>query len=106
MSANSTPLTAFHTAIRAILDDVDHETHTAYKITEMIKAILQLEKVPGYKITIENSSVDPALTPASDQDSYNLLIYHTALMFRRSLTKGQISAIERAIDQAEPECFG
>ena len=106
MSENSTPLAAFHPAVRAILDDEDQEKHTAYVITEKIKVVLQLGKVPGYKITIENSSVDPALTLASDQNSYNLLIYHTALMFRRSLTKGQISAIERAIDQAEPECFG
>ena len=105
MSENSTPLSAFHPPVRAILDDEDQEKHTAYLLTEKIKAVLQLGKVPGHKITADNSSVEPALTPASDQDSYNLLIYHAALMFRRSLTNGQISAIERAIEQVEPRVY-
>ena len=105
MAENSTPFATFHPLVRAILGDKDQEIHTGCEITEMIKAVLSLGKIPGYRISADGSSVEPALTPASDQDSYNLLIYHTALMFRRSLTKGEISAIERAIDQAEPKVF-
>ena len=101
MSENSTPLAAFHLSIRAILNDEDHETHTASKITEKVKAVLALGKIPGFKTSEDSSSVQPSLTPESDQKSYALLIYHTAFMFRRSLKKAQISDIEREIDKLE-----
>lgn len=103
MPENSTPLAAFHPAILAILDVEDHETHTAYKINEKIKAVLSLGKVPGYKTSADSSSVAPSLTPESDQKSYSLLVRHTALMFSRSLTRDQTSAIEREIYQLESE---
>jgi len=101
MQKAATPLTAFHSAIRAIIDDEDQEVHTAYKITEKIKVVLNTGQVPGYKISADDSSVEPALTPDTDQNAYALLIKKTALMFRRSLTEDQIFAIENEIHQLE-----
>jgi hypothetical protein len=55
MRKTASPLTAFHAAIRAILDDEDQEMHTAYKITEKIKVVLNKGQVPGYKVTADAS---------------------------------------------------
>jgi|SRR5664279_2010124 len=101
MQKAATALTAFHSAIRVIIDDEDQEVHTAYKITEKIKVVLNTGQVSGYKISADGSSVEPTLTPDTDQKAYALLIKKTALMFRRSLTEGQISAIENEIHQLE-----
>jgi hypothetical protein len=90
MQETSTPLTAFHAAIRAILDDEDQEGHTAYKITEKIKVVLNKGQVPGYRITVDGSGVEPALAPEADQTSYTLLVNKAALMFPKSLTEHQI----------------
>lgn len=81
MQPNSTPLAAFHGAIRAIMDDEDGETHTAYKITEKTKAVVNLGSIPRYRISSDGGSIEPALTPESDRTSYALLIYETALAF-------------------------
>jgi hypothetical protein len=94
MRKTSSPLTAFQAAIRAILDDEDQEKHTAYKITEKIKVVLNKGQVPGYKLTADGSGVEPALAPEADQTSYTLLVNKTALMFPESLTKDRIFALE------------
>jgi hypothetical protein len=94
MQTNATPLTAFHGAIRAILDDVDHETHTGFKLNEKMKAVLQLGQVRGYKLTSDQSSVEPALTPETNQKAFTLLVNKTALMFPRALTRDQIATLE------------
>ena len=83
METTSTPLTAFHSAIRSILGDEDQETHTAYKINEMIKTVVNLGSVPRYRISSDGGSIEPALTPESDQASYALLAYETVLAFSK-----------------------
>jgi hypothetical protein len=97
----STPLTMFVPAIRTFIGDEDHWEHSHCKINEKIKVVLDFGKVPGYKISADGSSVEPSLTPKTDQKSYALLVNHTALMFRRSLTKDQIFAIENEIYELE-----
>ena len=94
MQTNSTPLTAFHGTIRAILDDDDQETHTAYKLNEKIKAVLQRGQIRGYKLSADQSSVEPALTPESNQKAFTLLVNKTALLFPRSLTPLQAATLE------------
>ena len=94
MQTNSTPLTAFHDTIRAILDDDDQETHTAYKLNEKIKAVLQRGEIRGYKLSADQSSVEPALTPESNQKAFTLLVNKTALMFPKSLTRDQAFTLE------------
>ena len=87
MQKSSTPLREFHAAIRTVLDDEDQEVHTAYKITEKIKVVLNTGRVPGHRLSADGSSVEPALTPDTDQKAYTLLIKKAALMFPRSLTE-------------------
>ena len=94
MQKTCTPLTAFHRVIRAILDDEDQEEHTAYKITEKIKVVLNKGQVPGYKVSADGSAVEPALAPDADQTSYTLLVNKAALMFPKSLTEHQIFELE------------
>jgi len=101
MQKTSTPLTAFHSAIRAIIDDEDQEVHTAYKITEKIKVVLNKGQVPGHKISADGSGVEPALSPDANHTSYALLVNKAALMFRRSLTEDQVFAIQDEIYQLE-----
>ncbi len=79
----------FLPTVRAILDVKDHEDLTAFDITEKIKAVVNLGKVRGYKISSDGSSVEPALTPDTAQSAYTLLVNNTALMFPRRLTKDQ-----------------
>ena len=101
MQKTSTPLTAFHAAIRAILDDEDQEVHTAYKTTEKIKVVLNTGEIPRLKLSADGSSVEPELTPNTDQKAYALLIKMTALMFPRSLTKDELFALEAEIYHLE-----
>jgi len=101
MPNNSTPLTFFHPAIRAIIDVEDHENPSAYKITEKIKVILDSGDIPGYKTSADNSSVEPTLTPQVDQKSYVLLVKKSALMFRRMLTKDQVCTLEIEVHNLE-----
>ena len=83
MQTNSTPITAFHNVVRATLglDSDDHGAYTSYKITEKIKSVVKLGSVPGYRISSDGGSIEPALTPESDQASYTLLVYETVLAF-------------------------
>jgi len=96
-----TPLTMFVPAIRAFIGDEDRWEHSHSKINEKIKVVLDFGKVPGYKINADGSSVEPSLAPGTDRKSYALLVNHTVLMFRRSLTKDQIFAIENEIYELE-----
>lgn len=72
MQTCSTPLTEFHAAIRAVLDDEDHEVHSACKITEKIKVVVVINTghLPRYKITADGSSVVPGPTPDTDQKGH------------------------------------
>ncbi|MCW5556107.1 MAG: hypothetical protein KIS67_28620 [Verrucomicrobiae bacterium] len=94
MEATSTPLTTFHHAVRVTLEDNDHEVHAHFKINETIKVVLNTGQIPGYRLSTDGSSVEPALTPDSDQTAYALLIKKTALMIRQSLTDDQIFHLE------------
>lgn len=86
MQTDSTPLTTFHSSIRAILDDDDQESHTAFRINEKIKAVLQRGQIRGYKLNLDQSSVEPALTPESNQKAFTLLVNKTVLLFAKSIT--------------------
>jgi len=101
MQTSSTPLSTFHAAVRAVLDDKDDEVHTHYDITEKMKVVLNTGKIRGYKLSADTSSVEPALTPDSNHTAYELLLKKTALMFRRSLSKDQIFALEAEIYHLE-----
>ena len=100
MNQNCTPLASFHPAIRAILNDEDHETNTAFKLTERIKVVLQTGKVPGYRLSADQSAVEPALTPETDEKSFTLLVNKTALMFP-ALTKEQRDDLQNENYQLE-----
>ena len=58
MQTTSTPLTAFHSAIRAMLDAEDHEAPVAYDINERIKVIIDRPMRRG--TAIMRSPTDPS----------------------------------------------
>ncbi len=101
MPTSSTPVAEFHAAIRAELDDEDQEVHSAYKITEKIKLVVNTGQIPGYRISGDGSSVEPALKPDTNQVGYALLIKKTALMFRRSLSKDHVFDLKAEVYRLE-----
>jgi hypothetical protein len=103
MNMNDTPFAAFHSAIRILIDVEDTENGLAEKINKKMALVLNLSKVKGYKIGADGSSVAPALTPKSDQHSYDLLIFHTAQWFVKNdpAKKAQMREIDAKLHTLE-----
>jgi hypothetical protein len=81
-------LTTYHPVLRAVLGDRDPDVHMydGDQLSDAMTAVVNVGKVPGYAITQDGTGITPDLTPASDQPSYALLVYHTAKMFVVTLT--------------------
>ena len=104
---NSTPLTAFHEAIRALICSEEPNEPKPEAINRTLMFIVNFEKAlgPRYKIGADGCSIEPALTPKTDQKYYNLLIYKTVRRFlispRYSSKKNLICDVEMAIYDLE-----
>lgn len=101
MQNTPSPLASFHPAGRAIIGAEDHEAPPHFEITEKMKTVLNMGGVPRHKLSADGSSVEPALTPNTDQTAHNLLVTKTALMFRPSLTRDQVFDLETKIYHLE-----
>jgi hypothetical protein len=95
--SHSTPFATYHEDIRSHFDNKDHEVHPAHELNQAISIVLRLGEVANYRVSPDGQSVEPQLTPESDQDAYNLLVKSAALKFRKSLTKNQIFELETEI---------
>jgi hypothetical protein len=62
---------------------------------------LRSGKVSGYKVTPDGQSVEPKLTPESNQNSYNLLVYCATLKFSGDLNEHQIFDLDTKIHELE-----
>jgi hypothetical protein len=106
MKPSNSPLSAFHQDIRAILGDEDDEVHPAYKLNSAVIAVVNTGKVHGYRIGSDRQSIEPELTPVTDQASYTKLIINTVLLFPKSLTNDQVFELNAEIAQLYGMCDG
>lgn len=97
-----TDLSDFHAPLRVILGDRDPDIHIydSDQLTEALKLVLNLGKVPGYAVGDDGETVDPEIVPKDDPTAFARILFHAARRFVVTLTSNSFKT------RAFSESFG